>query len=220
MKKVVLFGLGQFADMMYSYLHAQAGYQICAFTVDRQYLLPSMQYNGLPVVAFEELREHYPPEEYGLFLCLGHTDMNRARRDKFREAKKMGYRILSYTHPTATVLTEDFGEGNIILENATIGAFCTIGKGNVFWPCSHIAHHTSIGDFNFFTISVAVAGNIHIHNNCFFGNNCTIKNGIDIADYTLVGAGCYVSKSTKAHGVYVPARSVCLEGKTSDDFHL
>ena len=40
---------------------------------------------------------------------------------------------------------------------------------------------------------------------------------IEIKDYTLIGAGAYVSKSTEAHDVMVPNRAIKLEGKTSSD---
>lgn len=222
MKKAIIFGTDQFAEVLYYFLNQpdeKNKVEVSAFTVDKKYLNQTT-YCGLPVIEFEQIEKYYPPEEYGIFICLGYTKMNEIRQVKFKEAKEKGYNILSYCHPTASVYAESMGEGNIIMENVTIGAFCRIGTGNVFWANAHIAHHTKMGDFNFFTISVAVAGNINIGNNCFFGNNCTIKNGINISDRTLIGAGCYLSKDTEPDGVYVPARSVQLTDKKSMDFDL
>ncbi|MCI8666119.1 MAG: hypothetical protein HFG82_05575 [Dorea sp.] len=85
---------------------------------------------------------------------------------------------------------------------------------------AHIAHHTTVGNYNFFTISCAIAGNITIGNNCVFGNNCTVKNGITIADYTLVGAAAYVRYNTEMCGVYVPAKTYQLLGKESFEILL
>ena len=173
-----------------------------------------------PLVAFETIEQDYPPEEYGMFVCVGYNHMNQTRERVIRQAKEKGYEILSYIHPTATVLTDQIGEGTVVMERAVIGPFVKMGVGNVFWADSHVAHHTSMGNYNFFTISVAVAGNIAIGDHCFFGNNCTIKNGIRISDYTLVGAGCYVAHDTEAYSVHVPARSVVLAGKRSLDMRL
>lgn len=226
MKKVIIFGIDQFAELLTHFLEQEKKYEIAAYTVERPYIdtlsiqrNKAVGYNYL-VVPFDEIEKHCPPEQYEMFICIGYNKMNNTRKRIFEEAAARGYRILSYIHPTATVLTEDIGEGTIVMERAVIGAFVKMGKGNVFWADAHVAHHTVIGDFNFFTISTAVAGNISIGNNCFFGNNCTIKNGIRIADYSLIGAGCYVSRSTEPYSVHVPVRSVVLEGKSSLDMNL
>ena len=215
MKNVIVFGTNQFSELLTWHLEKEQNTVIAAYTVDGDYIGEDSMYKGKPVVPFEKVEELYPPEQYGIYICVGYNNMNQVRERVFVQAKEKGYHILSYVHPTATVLTDDFGEGNIIMERALIGAFVKVGSGNVFWPDTHVAHHTVIGDFNFFTISSAVAGNIIIGNNCFFGNNCTIRDGIAIANYTLVGAGCYLSESTEPYSVYVPARSVQLEGKSS-----
>ena len=47
--------------------------------------------------------------------------------------------------------------------------------------------------------------------------NSVIRGPKTVADYTLVGAGCYISDNTEPYGVYVPARSVHLENKKSTD---
>lgn len=219
MKNVIIFGADQFAEIIYEFLKNDNNMKICAFTVDEKYKNVS-EYRGLPLVAFENVEKIYPPEQYDIMICLGYTNMNNVRKEKYRQAREKGYKVVGYRHPSAIVLTEDYDESSIIMEGVVIGQGCKIGEGNVFWPKAHIAHHTTVGNYNFFTISCAVAGNIEIHDNCVFGNNCTIKNGIDIASYTLVGAGAYISKSTEECAVYVPPRTYKLEGKTSFDFKL
>lgn len=210
-KKVLIFGTGQFAQIIKRYLEEQ-GKIVAGFTVNKSYISP-----GEEAYPFETIEEIFPPSEYEMIVCVGYTRMNSIRQRIFVEAKEKGYRIISFIHKSATVLTDDIGEGTIVMERALIGPFCKLGVGNIVFADAHIAHHTQVGDFNFFTISVAVAGNIKIGNNCFFGNNCTIRNGIEIKDYTLIGAGAYVSKSTESYDVMVPNRAVRLEGKTSLD---
>lgn len=219
MQKAIIFGADQFAEILYYFLQQENKIEIVGFTVDSKYR-NNDYFQGLPLVDFENVEQIYPPTEYGIYICVGYTNMNSVREQKYNEAIIKGYTILSYIHPTAVINSEVVGGGLIVMENVTIGAKCEIGKGNVFWANAHVAHHTKMGDFNFFTISVAVAGNITIGNNCFFGNNCTIKNGINIADKTLIGAGCYLDRNTNPYDVYVPARSVCLDDKKSTDFSL
>ena len=220
-KNIIIFGLEQFADMMYRLLEEEPEYHVCGFCVDEVYIDGLKEKNGLPVVAFEKLEEKFSPAaEYGIIFCIGYTDMNRLRQKRMEEAKARGYCIESYRHPTAIIQAEEIGEGNIFMEGVILGQGSKVGMGNIFWPMAHVAHHTIVGNYNFFTISCAVAGNITIRDYCVFGNNCTIKNGIEIKEGTLVGAGAYIAHTTDAWSVYVPTRSYKLEGKSSLDFKL
>lgn len=220
MKKVIIFGLAQFAELLAYYLTESNEYEVAAYTVDAKYIPSSSEGLKYPVIPFETLDNIYSPREYGIFICAGYNQMNHVRERAYMRAKRMGYEVLSYIHPTAVILTNKIGEGTIILEHAVVGPFAKIGTGNIVWASANIAHHTCVGNFNFFAIASVVAGNVEIGNNCFFGSNCTIKDGIHIRDYTLVGAGCYVAHDTETYSVHVPARSDVLEGKSSLDMRF
>lgn len=215
-KKVIIFGIDQFSELIFDYLSVGNEYEVCGFTVDSKFAYTNSFYQ-LPLIPFEEVEKFFSPIEYGIFICMGYTKMNKIREERFEQATQKGFQIMSYCHPSAIVNTIDIGIGNIIMEGVIIGSKCKIGNGNVFWAAAHVAHHTEVGNFNFFTISVAVAGNIKIKNNCFFGNNCTIKNGLTIEDYSLIGAGTYLDKNTERYEVYVPARSYKLDNQISTD---
>lgn len=219
-EKIIIFGLEQFADTMYDLLSVVPGKRVVAFCVDEAYIPTVTEKRRLPIIPFEKLEEYYSPDEVRIIFCIGYTRMNKIREIKMKEAKKRGYKIESYTHPTALIQAASVGEGNIFMEGVIIGNGVTIGDGNIFWPAAHIAHHTMVGNYNFFTISVAVAGNIVIHDHCVFGANCTVKNGVEIAEGTLAGAGSYISFSTEKWSVYAPPKTYKLEGKSSLDFKL
>lgn len=55
MKKVILFGLNDFAELAYFYLVNDSEYEVFAFCVNEKYLPLEKVYKGLPVVAFEEI---------------------------------------------------------------------------------------------------------------------------------------------------------------------
>lgn len=213
MKKAIIFGTGVFPETLFYYLKQE---HICGFTVESKYRNGEI-YCDLPLVDFESVEKTFPPDEYGIYICLGYKNMNSERERIFKLAKEKGYEILSYIHPSAVVNAKSMGIGNIILANAIVEPFCEIGDGNILKSGAHIAHHTKVGNYNFFAVSCVVAGSVNIGCNCFFGANCTVKNRINIKPYTLVGAGCYVSKDTEPFGVYVPARSVLLPDKKSTD---
>lgn len=209
MKKLLIYGINQFAEMMKYYIEQQNKYEIEAFVMEQKYITEKY-FCGLPIVAFEDVSIIYPSNNYEIFLAIGYREMNQIRSKKFYEFKELGYTISSYISEKAIINTNSLGEGNIILENVIIGPFTQIGTGNIIWSGVNIAHHNIVGNFNFIALSSSVAGNVIIKDNCFIGNNATIKNGVTINDLTLIGAGCYISKDTECEDVYVPERVVKL----------
>lgn len=218
-KKVIIAGINNYTDIFFDYLSHDEQYEVYAYTVDEQYMSHEV-WNGRPVVAFEKLVEIYSPLEYCLLLGIGYSNMNEGRKRKFLQAKGLGYEILTYIHATAIVLTDDIGEGNLIMSGAIVEHGCHLGDANIINPNVLISHNTSLGDYNFIAGSSAIAGNVIIGNNCMLGLNCTVKNDIEIADYTLIGAGTYINKSTEKYGVYVPARALKLCGKDSREMKI
>lgn len=219
MRKVIIFGTNDFVDMFYVYASRDKTYEICAFTADKRYIEEETRH-GLPVVAFEDIEINFPPNEYDMMIGLGYNQMNNFRKLKFEEAKSKGYNIVGYQHPTAIVLADKIGEGNLIMEGVVIGNGCIIGDGNIISTSAMLGHNTILGNYNFFAGSSCLGGEVHVENNCMFGLNCTVKHGVKIADYTLVGAAAYISRDTEKESVYVPARSCKLERKSSLDLSI
>ena len=114
-------------------------------------------------------------------------------------------------------MLDEASSGNIIFEGAVLGYNVKLGNGNIIWNGCNISHESVIGDFNHFSAGTTLGGKTVVENNCFFGMNSVIRGPKTVADYTLVGAGCYISDNTEPYGVYVPARSVHLENKKSTD---
>lgn len=216
MENIVIFGLTDLAELLHYYLSSYDKRKVIGFTVDAAYRTKDA-FCGLPVWNFEELESSVMPANAEIILAVGYNKMNQIRRQKFHEVTEKGYQIASFVHPRAIVETNEIRDGFIALENATVGPFCSVGYGNIFYPHSQLAHHSSTGDFNFFAVSSSVAGHVIIGDNCFFGNNCTTREKITIADFTLIGAGAYISSNTKSHGVYVPHKSALLDGRQSED---
>jgi sugar O-acyltransferase (sialic acid O-acetyltransferase NeuD family) len=221
MKKALIFGTNDFAELLYFHLRkdVNASTEVCAFTISQRYY-SSSEFCGLPVFPFEEICDNFPPSEYGIFVCVGYKDMNENRRKIFGTITEKGYDVLSFIHPTAQMNALYIGKGTIIMPNVVIGEYCTVGNGNIFYHGSIIAHHSHIGNFNFFAINSCVSGHVTINDGCFFGANSTIRNSVTIANQTLVGANAYVDKDTKPQCVIVPSRSKILKGLSSFNINL
>ena len=216
-KKCIIFGLTIFTQMLRHLEEEFYDVEIVAYTVDRKYKQEDV-FDGLPVVAFEDLAQNYPNSEYSVLIGLGYSHMNNIRKQKFEEVKSKGYKIESFVHPQVIRdNTFEMGEGNIILEGAILGYKVKIGNGNIIWNGCNISHESIIEDFSYFSPGSTLGGKTIVKNNCFLGMNSVVRGSRVISEYTLIGAGCYVNNGTKPYGVYVPARSVCLENKKSTD---
>lgn len=215
MKKAIIFGVSCYSKHIFYYLNQENKIKVCGFTVDLKHKTCD-SFMGLPVIDFENIEEHFPPSEYGIFICIGYKKMNAVREAKFFEAESKGYEILSYCHPSAIINCEEIGKGNIIMENVVIQPYCKVGSGNIICENTVISHEVQIGNFNHFGASVAVAGGAKIENNCFIGGNSSIKEKICLEDKTLVGSGAYISKSTKANSAFFPAKTVKIKEMTSE----
>ena len=215
-KKCIMFGLTAFAQMVRHYIEKYNDVEVVAYIVDEKYK-QSDEFDGLPVGVFERVEQEFPKEEYSFIVGLGYSKMNELRKQKFLQVKEKGYFVESFIHPTVINELAECGEGNIIFEGAVLGYNSKLGNCNIIWNGCNISHESVIGDFNHFSAGTTLGGKTVVKNSCFFGMNSVIRGPKTVADYTLVGANCYVPYDTKEYGVYVPARTVCLEDKKSTD---
>lgn len=202
MKKIIIFGLTDNAELAKFYFENDSDYEVAAFTVDEKYL-EEKEFCGLPVEAFEDIEIKYSPDEYLMFIAVGYTQMNGIREEKYINAKKKGYSFANYISSKATIWTKEIGENNFILEDNTIQPFVKIGDNNVIWSGNHIGHHGSVGNHNFITSQVTISGRVVIEDNCFIGVNASIRDHITIKNKTLIGAGAWIGKSTDEEEAYV-----------------
>jgi sugar O-acyltransferase (sialic acid O-acetyltransferase NeuD family) len=200
---LVIFGTGDIAELAHFYFRTDSEYEVVAFTVDAAYLVEKT-FCGLPVVAFEEVTEHYPPGKCDLFVALSYAKLNAVRKDKYLAAKACGYKLASFVSSRATVLNEKrIGENCFILENNVIQPFVAIGNNVTLWSGNHIGHHSRIEDHCFVASHVVVSGGVDIGEQCFIGVNATLRDHIKIGQKCVIGAGALLLVDAEAEGVYI-----------------
>ena len=201
MKKVVIFGTGELAQRIFFYLK-DSDDQVLAFCankskIDKEELL------GLPVIAFENIEEKFPPSEFSMFIALAYSEMNKKRTKFFNEAKNKGYELYSFIHPSTKVWAEfEMGENCFILANNVIQPFVKIGNNVLIGSNNLISHNTTIGDSCFITSNVTMGGHITMGKNCFVGLSATINQRIKIGNECIVGVGTIISKDINDKEVY------------------
>ena len=209
MAKVIIFGLQDFASLAHFYLKYDSEHDVAAFTVTREYLPKEKIFEGLPIVAFEEIEIAFAPADFSFFVPMSHRKMNRLRESIYMQAKDKGYELISYVSSKATIFPDArIGDNCFILEDNTIQPFTSIGNNVVLWSGNHIGHHSIIKDHVFVTSHVVLSGHCTVEPYSFFGVNSTIRDKLHIAEGSFITMGACVTKDTEAWGVYdgVPAQ--------------
>jgi sugar O-acyltransferase (sialic acid O-acetyltransferase NeuD family) len=217
--KLVVFGAGDIARLAYFYFSTDSEHQVVAFTVDAAYRTDN-EFQGLPLVAAEDVSRLFPPPTVRMFVALSYAKMNRVRAEKYAHAKKLGYELVSYVSSRCTYLSQrPPGDNCFILEDNTVQPFVTIGNNVTLWSGNHIGHDSTISDHCFISSHVVVSGHVDIGPSCFIGVNATLRNSISIGERTLIGAGAVVMQNTAPASVYPGARSERLS-KSSDQMDV
>ena len=197
LKPLIIFGAGETAELAYEYFTQDSPYEVVAFSIDRAYFNED-QFNGLPVVPFDEVTEKYPPSNYCFFVALSSINLNRPRRQKYLEVKDLGYHLASYISSRAQVWrTVTIGENCLVACGTVIQHGAEIGDNVIMLgTLNQIAHRAKIGSHTYITASVSVAGYTEIGSSCFLGLGCKIINDIKIADDCYVVAGALIVRDT------------------------
>lgn len=203
MKKIVVFGAGDIAQLARFYFEHDGGREIVAFTADRDYV-SSERFEGLPLLPFDEVAAKYPPQRYDMFVALSYAKRNSIREQKCAAALELGYELATYVSSRLTIFPGTrVGRNCFLLEDNTIQPFVTIGDNVTLWSGNHIGHHSTIEDNCFITSHVVISGGVRVERNCFIGVNTTVRDHVTIGARTLIGAGSLILHSTEPAAVYV-----------------
>ncbi len=205
-KPLIIFGLGDIAQMAYYYFKNDSSYEIVAFCVDAQFITSERLFE-IPVVAFEDVEKKFSPSEYEFFVAVGYKNLNKMRRQKYDAAKQKGYKMASYISSKAVVLTKEIGDNAFILENNTIQPFVKIGDNVTIWSGNHVGHHSVVEDNCFISSHVVISGGVVIGENSFLGVNSTIRDHIKIGKENIIGAATLILKDTQDFSVYTGLES-------------
>jgi sugar O-acyltransferase (sialic acid O-acetyltransferase NeuD family) len=190
---IVIFGAGLMAQMAKVYIDLHGTEKIVGFTVDAKYR-KSDTFEGLPLVAWEDLERHFPPKSVKLLGPMTPRRLNRVRRERFYEGLAREYEFTSFIHPHNHIYAESIGRNCVILENNVIQPFVSIGDNVIIWSGNLIGHHVTIGAHCFMSSQSGIAGASVIGEQCFIGAQVGIGPGIRVGDRCALLNGAGVDK--------------------------
>lgn len=197
MKKIVIFGISQTAELALYYLKSDSQAEVAGFAVSEHHI-KEQSFEGLPIFAFEDLEKTHSPSDFSLFAPMMASGVNHRRREIFDAGKGKGFEFFSYVSSKATVLTSAIGENCFILEDNTIQPFVSIEDNCVIWSGNHIGHHSTIQHSAFITSHCVISGNCMVGAYAYMGVNSSLKENTNLAEGTMVTMASTVS-SSKTH---------------------
>jgi sugar O-acyltransferase (sialic acid O-acetyltransferase NeuD family) len=199
--KLIIYGNGRVARVVYQYL--KSCFEVVCFAVEKEFLGDNLL-EGLPVKSFEEIEHIFPPSEVVMLVAIGYVQMNRVRQLKCLEAKKKGYRLVNYIHPSVHIHDDlVLGENNVILDHVTLQPGVSIGSNNFIWSNAVVGHGSAVEDNCWITSGATIAGDSTIKSGCFLGINASIGHNVVIETHNFIGANSLIVRSTSADAVYV-----------------
>ena len=213
-KKVIIFGVNDFAQLAHYYLENDSDFDVVAFTVTTDYFVENTQFCSLPIVNFDKIETLYSTDDYSFFAPMSPKMMNKIREKIYNQIKLKGYELISYISSKATLFNNTIGDNCFILENNTIQPFASIGNNVILWSGNHIGHHSIIKDHVMFTSHVVLSGHCIVENYCTLGVNSTIRDGINIAEGTFVSMAASIIKNTESWSLYKGNPAVKSEKST------
>ena len=203
-KKLIIVGDSAFAEIAYEYFTYDSDYEVVAFSVEVSFLTRDTLF-GLPIVAFEDIENIFPPDDHHFFVATVYTQLNRLRTRLLHAAKTKGFTPASYISSRAFVWRNvEFGEHCFVFENNTVQPFVRIGDNVVLWSGNHIGHHSVVRDNCFFASQVVVSGFCDIGENSFLGVNATLAHNVVLGKNTWIGPGVTISKNTEPGALFGP----------------
>lgn len=201
MKPLVIFGIGAAAKLAYYYFEHDSSYSVAAFTVDASYITEAT-FQGLPVIAFEELEASFPPDQTAVFVAMGIQKVNQQRAAKVAETEARGYEVASYLSTKAYV-ADDFvlRPNTFVMEGVTMEPEVTVGRNTLIGPKTFIGIQSHIGDHCWF-VAATIGESVTVGEYTFIGLNATISPHLTIGPSNVIGAGALILANTKEFSVY------------------
>ncbi len=200
MEKIIIYGTGKLAQMLYYLLKENKEYEVICFTADEEYCRQDT-FLSLPLVLFDQIDKIYPPDKYKMLTVIGGLGGTKIRQTMFQKAKEKGYNHINYIHPTTVIEgTVEMGENNIIFPYTILGFSGKMGNNNILREKVYLGHDFILGDHCFIGVGCNIGGESNIGDLSYIAMNTTISNNISIRDKTFIGIGSLVLKNIEISG--------------------
>jgi sugar O-acyltransferase (sialic acid O-acetyltransferase NeuD family) len=202
LRRLVIVGAGEFAEIAYEYFTHDSPYQVVGFSVERDFI-KATELCGLPVVPFDEIEARFPSDQHAAFVAVTYTQLNRVRARLYGEAKRKGYICATYVSSRAFVWhTASLGENVFVFEGNVVQHGVCIGNDVILWSGNHVGHRTRIADHCYLASHIVISGYCSIGEACFIGVNATLADKVTVGRNCLIGAGAVILQDAEDNTLF------------------
>lgn len=200
--KLLIYGTGSQAKLVYSELKNDKRYQVAGFTCDEEFFKADT-FLDKKVFKFGNIEKFFNPEDTYV-LSLGVFSSPRKRHQAYTNIKNKGYKFINFISKKAIIPKDiQIGENNVIFSGVYLDFFGKLGNNNVIRPNTYIGHNFEIGNGVYISPGCNIAGYCKIEDLSFVGIGSTIIERKSIAKETLIGAGSLIIKDTEPYSKYI-----------------
>jgi acetyltransferase-like isoleucine patch superfamily enzyme len=204
-KNVVIYGIGQQADLAHYYFEHDIGRDVIAYIIDFE--VKDKRKNDLPVYYLNEFKNKLEGKEFEVFIAVGGVGLNAVREYYFLHFLKMGIPVTNCISDNTRIhQNTKIGLNTFIDDTTSIMPFCQIGN-NFSTIKGFIGHHSVVED-NVSIMAAQIGGNVIIGNNCFIAMGATITSGVTIGEFSIIDSGSIINKNIPPHSVISTHKSI------------
>lgn len=195
MKKLIIFGNGEIADLASYYFKSEQDINTEAYIIDGKNLKED-KFNNIPVISLEEIKQNFSNELYDVHIAISYNKLNQNREKKFNEIKKMNYNFRSFVSKKSFISSKAklIGRNLFILENQVIQNNVEINDNVMIWSGNHIGHGSKILPHVYISSHCVISGHCEVGERCFIGVNSAMS------DFTNIGKDCFIGMSSNISG--------------------
>ena len=212
MKKIIIFGSGDHARVIFSEIIQLKNFKVLGFSDNLLKkgkiieIFKNKEYKNLGDLTHIKKYKNI----YGI-IGVGH---NFLRKKIFKEINSALKKNIKW----ATIISKNsilngnvsVGEGTVIISNSVVNSGTKFGKHCLINTSSSIDHHNSFGNFSSTGPGVVTGGNVKVGEMTHLSIGSTVKNNITIKSNALIGGSSFVNKDCDKNSVYygVPAKKI------------
>ena len=186
MKKLIIYGIEEYAEVAQYYFEKESDYKVDFFTVDKKYATKK-SLNGKKLFHLKILSLMKNLIQSIIFIAIGFSNSNSNRKKIFEKLNNLNVNFASFISKDALVASNvHLGKNLFILEQNNLQPFVSVGDNVVMWSGNHIGHHSKIGSHAFITSHVVISGGVSVGESSFFGVNSTVIDHINIEQNLLL----------------------------------
>ena len=202
-KPIVIYGIGQQAQVAYHYLTYELQRTVVGFVIDLEQ--HPKEIFSLPVHNLQAVESSLQNGDLEIFIAIGSIALNAIREYFLGFFLERRFKVACVSLRCPPHVSSQQTVNTFIDSSSQIGPFSSLGNNLILYNAT-ISHHCTIGD-NVSINSALVGANCSIGRNCVIALSATVESGVTIGEYSLIDSGSLVKEDVPPYSVVTAPRA-------------